>query len=172
MKKDSVLCLLHWYKDALAAAVLLLIFAFFLSSSEHIQVMIASSVDAKFFPIVICSFAMVLCAINVAVGIVRGNRLRRAEAGWEEQSGQVDKEAAVKSALSIAWIIVYLALIEPLGFVLASALYLFGQIMLLSQRGKRRPLLYLVIAAAVSLACYLFFRNVFYLMLPSGLLPL
>lgn len=171
MKNHSIPRLFHWYKDALAAAVLLLIFAFFLSASEHIQVMIASSVDAKFFPIVICVFAIVLCAVNVVTGIVRGNRLRQAESGQEQESG-LDKSTALKSALSVVYIIVYLALIEPLGFILASVLYLFGQIMLLSQRGKRHPLLYLVIAAAVSLACYLFFRNVFYLMLPSGLLPL
>lgn len=172
--KDSILRLLHWYRDALAAAVLLLIFAFFLSSSRHIQVMIASSVDAKFFPIVICTFGIILCAVNVAAGVVRGNKLRRKEI--EEAIGpnvsSEEKSAAIKSVVSIVSIIVYLVLIEPLGFVIVSALYLFVQIMLLSERGKRNPILYVVIAVVVSAACYLFFRNVFYLMLPSGLLPL
>ncbi len=171
--KESILRMIHWYRDALAAVVLLLIFAFFLSSSRHIQVMIASSVDAKFFPIVICSVGIVLCAINVALGIVRGNKLRSEESEQTAvgQASASERSAAVKSALSIVSIIVYLVLIEPLGFILASALYLFVQIMLLSERGKRHPIIYVVIAVAVSAVCYLFFRNIFYLMLPSGILP-
>ena len=173
--KNDLPRILHWYRDAIFAGILFLIFAFFLFSSRHIQVMLASSVDAKFFPTVICTAAMVLCAVNIVTGVLRGNAARQKELGdHTEHAGSTasEKNVAVRSALSIALIIVYLILLKPLGFVIASSLYLFIQIMLLSERGKRHPVLYILISIAVSVLCYLFFRNIFYLMLPSGILPL
>lgn len=171
----SVEKLLHWYRDAISAAVLLLIFACFLYASKNINVMLSSSgVTAKFFPILICTIGIILCAVNVVSGLIRGNAARRQELKGAAPVEPVSHErriVAVKSALSIAIIVLYLILIDLLGFVPASILYLFGQICLLTDSWKKKWPLYLAISIAVSIVCYLFFRSVFHLMLPKGIMP-
>ena len=163
--------LMQYYRDAAFAAALFLVFAVFLWSSQSIQVMISSGVTAKFFPTLICTVGLGLSAIEFAAALLRGNRARRSAGAPADGADEGRRSAAVKSALSVFLIVAYLTLCAPLGFVAASALYLFCQIVVLTPGWKKRWPLYAVIAAAVSLICYVFFCNVFHLMLPRGILP-
>ena len=71
-------------------------------------------------------------------------------------------------------LLVYICLIEPLGFLIASVLYLFAQFLYLTEVSNlRRPktyVLYFVIALVVSTGIYYLFLNVFHLILPAGIL--
>lgn len=168
MTKETLRKFLHCYRDALAAAVLFLVFGFFLLYSQSIKVLIASGVTARFMPTVICVLGMGLSAVNIVTGAIHGHKKAHSA---DEVIPQQDILVAIKSSLSIVFIILYLILAGQLGFVLASVLYLFAQISLLSEAWKKKWWLYLIIAVVVSVACYLFFRNVFNLMLPKGILP-
>lgn len=168
MTKVQLRKFLHCYRDALAAAVLFLVFGFFLLYSQSIKVLISSGVTAKFMPTVICVLGMGLSAINVVTGTIHGHKKSHSE---DEAAPELDVIVTVKSSLSIAFIILYLIFVGQIGFVLASVLYLFAQISLLSEVWKKKWWLYLIIAVVISVACYLFFRNVFNLMLPKGILP-
>ena len=163
--------LLQYYRDAAFAAALFLVFAVFLWSSQEINVMISSGVTAKFFPTLICAVGMGLSAIEFAAACLRGKRACRNAEPPADEADEGARNAAVKSALSVLLIVAYLALCAPLGFVAASALYLFCQIVILTPGWKKRWPLYVLIAAVVSLVCYVFFCNVFHLMLPRGILP-
>jgi len=75
--------------------------------------------------------------------------------------------------LTIALLIAYVALIESLGFLLVSALFLFGQMYVLApdkNRNKKNIIFFAVLAIVVPIAVYLLFVNVFDLMLPAGIL--
>lgn len=163
--------LLQYYRDAAFAAALFLVFAIFLWSSQSIHVMISSGVTARFFPTLICAVGLGLSAIEFAAALLRGNRARRSAQAPADGADAGGRDAAVKSALSVLLIVAYLTLCAPLGFAVASALYLFCQILILTPGWRRRWPLYAVISAAVSLVCYVFFCNVFHLMLPRGILP-
>ena len=165
---------LRWYRDAISSAVLFLIFALFMLSSRRIHVMISSGVTAKFFPMLISGAGMALSAVGFVSGLRRGNAERHKAEGNKAPAAErtaEDRAAAVKSAVSVALIVAYIVLIGTLGFVPASALYLFVQICVLSENWKKRWPLYAVVALVVSVVCYVFFRNVFYLMLPKGIMP-
>ena len=163
--------LLQYYRDAAFAAALFLVFAVFLWSSQSINVMISSGVTARFFPTLICSVGLGLSAIEFSAAFLRGKRARRNAGSSENEADKGARNTAVKSALSVLLIVVYLVLCPPLGFVAASALYLFCQIAVLTPEWKKRWPLYALITAVVSVVCYVFFCNVFHLMLPSGILP-
>ncbi len=167
--------ILHWYRDAASAAVLLLVFGYFLYAGRDIHVMLsASGVTARFFPTLICLFGIVLCGVNMVSGLISGNAARKkalGEAGEAERDSNGNWSVAVKSVLSVGIIILYLVLIDLLGFIPASVLYLFGQMCLLTESWKRKWLLFAVISVAVSVISYVFFRNVFHLMLPKGIMP-
>lgn len=110
--------ILHWYRDTASAAVLLLVFGYFLYAGRDIHVMLsASGVTARFFPTVICLFGIVLCAVNMVSGLISGNAAHKKElgkAGEAESDSNENWIVAVKSVLSVGIIILYLVLINLL----------------------------------------------------------
>lgn len=73
----------------------------------------------------------------------------------------------IASAVSMA---IYLALLDPLGFLPASILYGFAQMLILLKGGRRQYLKLAVIAALPALFFYYLFVNVFDISLPAGIL--
>jgi hypothetical protein len=166
--------MLHWYRDAASATVLLLIFAYTLYGAKDIKTLIAASVDAKFYPVVISITGILLCAINLVKGIKSGNELKKGDLAAGLPKEEIDPNKRIgdtKIILSIVSIIVYLALIQVLGFVPSSVLYLIAQIYLLTDQKKPKLIMVVIVSVAASVITYLLFPNIFYLMLPQGIMP-
>lgn len=71
--------------------------------------------------------------------------------------------------LTVILMIGYLILLPILGFLIASILYLFLQMMIFSDWKSKKIPLYLMISIVTSAFIYYVFRNLFYVMLPSGI---
>ena len=72
--------------------------------------------------------------------------------------------------LSLVLSLCYVLSLPSLGFVIASALYLFLQMWLFAPKNDRRMFLLLAISITVSVAIYFIFRVMLNLMLPNGIL--
>lgn len=141
------------------------------------------AVDAAFIPYVLATGMILLGALHLVLNL-RANEglaqddcedgdpaLRAAAADDEsgEQAGGGVRPDYVTVGLSLLLIAVFTALIRPLGFALAAALYLFLQFSLLSPADRPRPhLLHAGLAIGISLMVYVVFRHGFGLMLPAG----
>ena len=64
--------------------------------------------------------------------------------------------------------VLYMLAFEPVGFVVASAVYLFLQMLLLSDKTNRRPLLFAVVAVILPVAVDALFVYVIKMPLPVG----
>ncbi len=86
-----------------------------------------------------------------------------------EEAAPIDRWAIL---LTLGFLIVYAALIVPLGFPLATCLYLLAQIILLTRDSKRRKQMPLIVLLSVvfSVGIYLLFAKGLKLVLPAGLL--
>ncbi|MGW8115407.1 tripartite tricarboxylate transporter TctB family protein [Caproicibacterium sp. NSD3] len=71
---------------------------------------------------------------------------------------------------TIALMIVYMLIFQPVGFICSSAIYLFTQIMLLSDNTNRKPVLFAIIAILVPVAIYALFVYVIKMPLPKGII--
>jgi putative tricarboxylic transport membrane protein len=71
--------------------------------------------------------------------------------------------------LTFVLIFLYLALLEPLGFLLSTAVYLFFQFIVLSRKKPNLPL-YGLLSISTSAIVYYLFVKVFILFLPAGIL--
>ncbi|MCE5264535.1 MAG: tripartite tricarboxylate transporter TctB family protein [Deltaproteobacteria bacterium] len=69
--------------------------------------------------------------------------------------------------LALAGMIVYCAVLKPVGFIIATIPWIMFYMYLL---GNRKKLQYLWVPAAITLAVYLVFEKVLVLSLPAGLL--
>jgi len=83
-----------------------------------------------------------------------------------------DAKKAISFApfVTLGLLILYLALIPLLGYIVASTLYIFCQIIVLNRGNKQRYVQYALISIVCSAIIYLLFVKVFTVMIPSGIL--
>jgi putative tricarboxylic transport membrane protein len=115
-----------------------------------------------------------LCAI--AVGIL--SLIVLGEGLWGQFKKKAEETPAAEGverntravALTFVLITAYLALLNSVGFLITTAVYLFFQFWVLAGNRKVRLWLLALIAAVASVLVYYLFVRVFYLMLPAGIL--
>lgn len=121
----------------------------------------ASLVNARFMPYLLGGAMTVLGIAQILVGSM-------APASERAAKKKTDHRALL---LSAALMVLYVVFIEPAGFIVTSAVYLFAEFWLLTPPDKpRRPLLYLGIAVIGPVLTYFIFRYGFDMLLPVGIL--
>ena len=86
-----------------------------------------------------------------------------------------DKSDYKRVALSLILALLYVFLLKPVGFIVCTLVYLFGQIYVLApdtHRTKKDLILYLIIDVVFTVIVYYLFRFGFKIVLPAGILPL
>lgn len=127
-------------------------------------------IDAAFVPSLL---SVMLCLLGfLQLLSVRGLSTAVAE-GESEVEGQAPASSDIKTVVkTLALIVGYIALLNPVGFPIMTAIYLYLQFIVLTPLDHRvNHLTYALIALVTSAITYLLFREAFDLMLPSGLLP-
>jgi len=66
--------------------------------------------------------------------------------------------------------LVYMLALEPVGFIISSTVYLFVQMMLLSDKTNRKPVLFAIIAVLLPAAVDALFVYAIKMPLPVGIL--
>lgn len=118
-------------------------------------------VDATFVPYVL---SLIMCLLGV-LQILTARRVTERES---DQASGTDQRTVFKT---IALIIIYVALMEPLGFLLSTTAYLIVQFTMLTPSDKKPNLpLYVLIAVLTSGITYAIFRYAFNMVLPVGAL--
>lgn len=160
--------LLHFFTrfGELIFLICLLVFSlFFFGASFFIQ-SLSSASDAAgpgFMPKLIFGALVALSALLLLAHLPRQRRLNA-------KAPHADLVAAQRGAVSILGIVGFVLLMDKLGFLLSSGLYLFFEMYCLGPREKRRPLLLAALAAVFCLAVYYLFRYRVYIQLPKGIL--
>jgi putative tricarboxylic transport membrane protein len=117
-------------------------------------------VDASFVPRVLAWMMLGLGALQTLAA------LRIAGAGKVPRASLAPLGVV---ATSMALIAAFVAMMVPLGFPVAAALFLFAQFWLLTPAGRQpRPVAYAALAVVASLVIFLTFRYGFRLLLPAG----
>lgn len=123
------------------------------------------AVDASFVPYVLSAIMCVLGVLQLATV----HRLK-VKASEEAAAASTDNRSVIKT---IALITIYIALLEPIGFLITTVLYLVVQFTILTPHDKKPSLpLYLLIAVLTSVITYLTFRYGFDMVLPVGIFGL
>ncbi len=148
----------------LAVSLFYFLYALFCIESRHVR----GVPDSAFIPSIVGG-AMVLLSVVMTLDDFKKDR---AAAGTEERKAEKKENLNVLGTAVL--LLVYISLIEPLGFLIASVLYLFVQFLYLTPSDKlKKPKTYVVyglIALVASGGIYFLFLNVFNLILPAGLL--
>lgn len=160
-------------KELIFGVLVVAFAAFYLASTHSIETTTSVKVDSKLFP-------YMLGIIIGCIGLmqIRDGWLARAAIARANREQGVSEVGVSSEEWHCAWpvigifvlIVAFVVSLQRLGFVIASSGCLFFQILLLSGKGKRRPLLTAAVAVGVSVLIYLIFRKGLDLSLPEGLL--
>lgn len=128
-----------------------------------------SGIDAAFVPMLLAVMLCVLAGIQIfsAFGTPQAPADGVPHVDPEAPRSSVDVPTVVKT---LALIVGYIALMNPVGFPIMTAVYLYLQFIVLTPHDhKVGHFSYAAIAVLTSVAIYLLFREAFDLMLPAGL---
>lgn len=160
-------------KKNLYSGIFFLLFSVFVyAESFNMTVSKADPMGPQFFPRVV---AFTMAALSVLLFVKSAVELKK-ENGKTRNSPDGKKKISVNLPLllTIGMLIVYPFLVQYIGFVILTAVYLFCQIFLLLPKGSIRVKKDLIIVLLVSILfpilVDLLFTKVFLIFLPTGLL--
>ena len=131
----------------------------------------APPIDARFVPRLWGGLLMLLSALVFLRGLREYLALRKA--GGLEAKGKgiaawvADNREVVLTFLAL---LAYIALLKPVGFIIMSALYIFAESIILTPKGKRRPLVAAIVAVAAAVLVDFAFVKLLHVLLPAGIL--
>ncbi|MDY0287186.1 MAG: tripartite tricarboxylate transporter TctB family protein [Sphaerochaeta sp.] len=126
----------------------------------------ASSVGSAFYPRVLGWLLLGLCSIQVFTVL----KQMKAKTVEENEEASENLPNYITILLTIVSTGVYIALLEPIGFLIMSALYVFALILILSPKKKRKLVFAALLSLTSSIIIYFLFVKGFSLVLPSGIL--
>lgn len=160
-------------RDVQAGIFLLFVSVIMFTTTLTFKKLTTSQVGPAFMPQVIA----VLIALMAVAIIIQGVRNVKAERGKKASTDVVVTKKDTKNEvtyrpviLSFALMAVYVVVMPFVGFLITTAVYMFIQMMILSDKPERKWLLFVTVSVVASASIYYVFRNVFYVMLPNGFL--
>lgn len=87
-----------------------------------------------------------------------------------EETSEERRVSGKRGLISVFGILSFVFLMDKLGFLLSSILYLYFEIFMLGPKEKRRPLLWAAMTIAFCVLAYYLFRYKVYVKLPKGIL--
>jgi len=130
-------------------------------SAQSIKVGSAMAQGGDFMPKLLSGIWLVLAIAIFVTGI-------------REPHNASEKAVSIKGFIAtLILLFVYIFLLRPVGFVVASTLYVFVQMMLFAPKeykSKKNYILFAVIAIVLPIIINLIFANAFSLILPEGTL--
>lgn len=152
---------------ALFYLVVTIVYASQIPSIKHTKI---SPVDSRFLPIVLCIGMSVLTLCQMYNALKNHRAQKTVDVSAEEEQLEAQRPEYRRAMMTLASSLLYVAILQPVGFVISSILYLELQMCVMAPREKRKPLRFLFIAVVAVAVVYFVFHNLLKLMLPSGIL--
>ncbi len=156
------------YKEIISGGVMLLFAAVYFGIGMTIPEFNDGFISSDFMPKLYGIILMLLSGIQIIMG-VRALKTNQAEDGkteTQENTSFIVPEVVV----AFIFLILYVALLNVLGFLLSTILFLLGMVTLFTQKGERNVVKIVLISVIFSVVVYLIFAKGFGLTLPEGLI--
>jgi putative tricarboxylic transport membrane protein len=149
--------------DVISSSVLVLVAIVMLNETRRIQALGIMEFGPKVMPRLLAGALLIVGAGILIPALLRLRRAPEAPAGASAPA--IDHR---RVALTAALITLYVFALRPLGFLVTTLLYLFGQFLVLGGAVRRRLPVYGALALAVAFGIYYLFYGAFKVLLPPG----
>lgn len=148
-------------RDILCSIIVIAFGAAMIYFVKDVKRVIRTDIGSKYVPMLIGWCLIATGASKLAYSIFSHSK--------EENKKIVFSQDMLGGIGTIILMLLYMAAFEPIGFVVASAVYLFLQMLLLSEKSNRRIILFALIAVLLPLAVDALFVYVIKMPLPVGI---
>lgn len=122
-------------------------------------------VGADFMPKIVC----VLLAICAMGFLIQGLRSPKAEKS-EKPAGEIQKSSMIRFAVAMGLLLAYALLLQPVGFIIMTVVYIFFQSLLMVPDEKRSYKTSAILAVVSAVVIYFIFSKGLSMQLPKGIL--
>lgn len=161
-------------KNLIAGIFIFLFSLFFFLFSFSIKLTnIDKMVGSRAFPQIVTVLMMILSAWLIISSIYNNRKGIKAEQDDKEgdrENRDGPKPNYINTVLVFACLAIYIFLLDKLGFIIATILYLFSQMYVLETESKKKIGKYVVISVITTFIIYFVFTKRFSLVLPRGIL--
>ncbi|MGH2316393.1 tripartite tricarboxylate transporter TctB family protein [Planococcus sp. SE5232] len=161
------------YEDVFSGIFLLIVSVIMFFTAYSFEALTTSLVGPAFMPQII-AIVMAIFSVVIAVGGFRKSKIIPEEKNSPEQHKEelivTEKRSYKPVLISLGLMIGYVILLPYIGFLIMTVIYIFLQMLILSHITHRKIWLFLLISIVTSATIYYLFRNVFYVMLPTGII--
>lgn len=162
------------YKDAATGLFSVALGVVLFALSFQVKDFASVGVGAGFLPRLTAILFVALGCFLAFQGVKSARSIPAAKTSAQEKNAGPDKQPAsggMKQVyLSMLLLCAYVALLQPAGFIIASTLFVFLQIVILSKGLKRNYVLFGIVSVVSSVVAYYLFVRVFQVMIPAGIL--
>lgn len=148
-------------QDMLCSAIFLAFGCVMLVLSQRIRHLIPSDLGSGFVPAFLSICILVTAGAKLALTLLNKKPAKPIAKGDSDLLGGIG---------TVGLMLVYVVTFEPVGFLLSSMIYLFAQIMLMSNKDNRKPVLFAAISVLLPLGIALLFAFAIKMPLPVGIL--
>lgn len=149
---------------------MLLLGAALVISTRGIKKMAGIAIGSDFMPLIAAIMLVIFGVIMLVNGYkkLKENKAFQNERNKEEEKIEFNNIKA--PIICIALLGLYIGLLDSIGFIIMTTLYLFLQMLALAPKQKRNYVLFGIISVVTTLGVYYVFVYGFSLMLPVGIL--
>lgn len=158
------------YKDVFCGCFLILLAIGLYAASFGIKSVALNLIKADFFPRLDAALLAILGIILTAAGLKKARHFQHA---GEKEEPFWKNDGTVSMLETLGLIALYIFALKPVGFMIATFVYLVVQMYVLApkeKRTRRNAAVFVGVSLITSFAVYFIFTKVFYLMLPAGIL--
>ncbi|MDN4493489.1 tripartite tricarboxylate transporter TctB family protein [Ureibacillus aquaedulcis] len=159
--------------DMISSIVLIAVSIILFIATFSFRAMTVSDIGPEFLPRIVAITLFILSIslfIKAYVQKKKEGEIQIAEEIESVPQKESKKEIYLLVITTLILIVLYLIVLPSLGFLIATTVYLYIQIYLMAPADKRNHIKIGLVSVLSSTIIYFVFRNVFYLMLPSGIL--
>ncbi len=149
-------------RDIICSVIMLAFGAMMVVLAQDIPHKVAKDVGSAYVPTFIGICILIVAAAKLILTLVNKKPAASQKIKFTQD--------ALGGFGTIALMVVYMLIFEPVGFIVSSALYLFVQMILLSDNKNRNPILFAIIAVALPVAVDALFVFAIKMPLPVGIL--
>ena len=121
-------------------------------------------VGSDFVPKILAVGTGILSVMQIVSGV------KTMKKDFSGEAPKEDKPEYIRVLATVAAFGIYVTVMENVGYLISSIIYLFVQMVILAPKEKRNYLLLAVIAVVFNVVVYFVFRNALNVMLPKGIL--
>lgn len=153
------------YSELFTGCFFLIIAIIYANQIPKIKITKISLINSAFFPKILFVALTALALLQIYKGVIS---IKKAKEGSGQEKVEIIDNNCVFMTFGLS--LCYVIILEPLGFLISSIIYMFCQMMVLSPRKEQKPVMFIIISIIASFVVYYLFRNGLSLMLPAGIL--